>query len=224
MNNLVKFLILGFLILWPASLSADEDSAYIKCDNLEATIGPLDIRKREMIVELDVADKYYVAAQWIGGSKNISHFWSGEGSLSLLGNNDEFYRFDDLWLWQSASNEKMLIKALELIPLRADNRLNENFVWAYFAFQNLKRTGVLNPWGGEGYPRLNRETLILTDFNSYPRKDYKCRLIDEKEADAEYEKLRVLFEDNWTETLKRDEELKTKEQKEKEEQRERFKL
>ena len=221
MNNLVKFLILNFLILWSASLNADSKQlAYIKCDNLEGIRGELATRKRELMVQLNLTDKNYIAIQWIGGSKNIGHFWRGEGSLSLLGNNDEFYRFDDLWLWQSASNEKMLIKALELIPLRADNRLNENFVRAYFAFQNLKRTGVLNPRGGEGYPRLNRETLFLSDLNSLPQKYYKCRLLDEKEADAEYEKLRVLFEDNWTEALKRNEELEAK----KEEQRERFKL
>ena len=39
-------------------------------------------------------------------------------------------------------------------------------------------------------------------------------------AEAEYEELGVLFEDNWTEALKRNEELEAK----KEEQKERFKL
>ena len=218
MNNLVKFLILGFLILWSASLNADKDSAYIKCDNLQLQENwrPLDTRKRELIVELDLADKYWYALQWIDGSKNISHFWRGVGSLSLLGNNDEFYELEHLWIWETASSEEMLIKVLELIPLRADNGLNDAFLSVYFSFQNLKNTSRLSP-------RLNRETLIL----SYPEgilEDYKCRLIDVKAAEAEYEKIEFLFEDNWTETLNRNEELKAKEQKEKEEQRKRFKL
>ena len=218
MNNLVKFLILSFLILWPASLNADKDSAYIKCDNLQLQENwrPLDTRKRELIVELDLADKYWYALQWIDGSKNISHFWRGVGSLSLLGNNDEFYELEHLWIWETASSEEMLIKTLELIPLRADNGLNDAFLSVYFSFQNLKNTLELSP-------RLNRETLILS-YPKYNLEDYKCRLIDEKAADAELEKIQVLFEDNWTETLKRNEELKAKEQREKEEQRERFKL
>ena len=218
MNNLVKFLILGFLILWSASLNADKDSAYIKCDNLQLQENwrPLDTRKRELIVELDLADKYWYALQWIDGSKNISHFWRGVGSLSLLGNNDEFYELEHLWIWETASSEEMLIKVLELIPLRADNGLNDAFLSVYFSFQNLKNTLELSP-------RLNRETLILS-YPKYNLEDYKCRLIDEKAAEAEYEKIEFLFEDNWTETLKRNEELKAKEQREKEEQRERFKL
>ena len=222
MNNLVKFLILNFLILWSASLNADKDLAYIKCDNLQLqNWGPLDTRKRELIVELDLADKYWYALQWIDGSKNISHFWRGVGSLSLLGNNDEFYELEHLWIWETASSEEMLIKVLELIPLRAVNGLNEAFLSVYFSFQNLKSTSSLSP-------RLNRETLILSYPDlSYPEsnlEDYKCRLIDVKAAEAEYEKIEFLFEDNWTETLNRNEELKAKEQKEKEEQRKRFKL
>ena len=216
MNNLVKFLILGFLILWSASLNADKDSAYIKCDNLQNNREPLDTSKRELIVELDLADKYWYALQWIDGSKNISHFWRGVGSLSLLGNNDEFYELEHLSIWATASSEEMLIKVLELIPLRADNGLNDAFLSVYFSFQNLKNTLELSP-------RLNRETLILS-YPKYNLEDYKCRLIDEKAAEAEYEKIEFLFEDNWTETLNRNEELKAKEQKEKEEQRERFKL
>ncbi len=216
MNNLVKFLILGFLILWSASLNADKDSAYIKCDNLQNNREPLDTSKRELIVELDLADKYWYALQWIDGSKNISHFWRGVGSLSLLGNNDEFYELEHLWIWETASSEEMLIKVLELIPLRADNGLNDAFLSVYFSFQNLKNTLELSP-------RLNRETLILS-YPKYNLEDYKCRLIDEKAAEAEYEKIEFLFEDNWTETLNRNEELKAKEQKEKEEQRKRFKL
>tara|TARA_B100000131_G_scaffold235990_1_gene228015 strand:- start:244 stop:942 length:699 start_codon:yes stop_codon:yes gene_type:complete len=232
MNNLVKFLILSFLILWPASLNADsKPSAYIKCDNLECPVCALDASKRELIVNLDVADKYYYALQWIDGSKNIGHFWRGKGSLSLLGDNDQFYVFEDLWLWKGASSEEKLIKALETIPLRADNRLNDAFLSVYFSLplQNLNTT-----LGWES-PRLNRETLILTypreelqKLHSTPRypdktppkKDYKCRLIDEKAADAVYEELNVLFEDNWTEALKRNEELEAK----KKEQRERYKL
>ena len=241
MNNLVKFLILSFLILWPASLNADsKPSAYIKCDNLECPVCALDASKRELIVNLDVADKYYYALQWIDGSKNIGHFWSGEGSLLLLGNNDQFYVFEDLWLWVPASSEEELVKALEIIPLRADNRLNDAFLSVYFSFQNLNMLPILQ----DLEPRLNRETLILTDPNfdkrRVPRssieelqkilqkkadriianKDHKCRLIDEKAADAVYEELNVLFEDNWTEALKRNEELEAK----KKEQRERFKL
>ena len=217
MNNLVKFLILNFLILWSASLNADtKQLAYIKCDNLEGIRGELATRKRELMVQLNLTDKNYIAIQWIGGSKNIGHFWRGEGSLSLLGNNDEFYVFEDLWLWEHASSEELLIKALELIPLRADNRVNDEFVSVYFSFQNLKNTIMESP-------RLNRETLILTDPN-FQSKGHKCRLIEEKAAEAEFEEFSILFEDNWTEALKRNEELESKEQIEKEEQRERFKL
>ena len=223
MNNLVKFLILSFLILWPASLNADsKPSAYIKCD-LERDNGRYGTQKRGLIVELDVANKYYYALQWQYGSKHIGHFWRGENSLSLLGDNDEFYLFDGLELWNRGYSEEMLIKTLELIPLRADNGLNDAFLSLYFSFQNI---GYISEYKIEnslkGIPinsaRLNRETLELVDPTA--EIEQKCRLIDEKAADAAQKEMEVLFEDNWTEALKRNEELEAK----KEEQRERFKL
>ena len=62
MNNLVKFLILNFLILWSASLNADtKQLAYIKCDNLEGIRGELATRKRELMVQLNLTDKNYIA-------------------------------------------------------------------------------------------------------------------------------------------------------------------
>ncbi len=214
MNNLVKFLILNFLILWSASLNADSKPLpTIKCD-LERNGGQLDTRKRELIVELDVANKYYYALLWVDGSKHIGHIWRHEDSLALLGDNDEFYVFEDLNLWKYAYSEETLIERFELIPLRVDNRLNDAFVSKYFSVTHLQKNTSI-----KSGVRLNRETLILTDPDTRP-KEHKCRLIDEKAAEAEYEELGVLFEDNWTEALKRNEELEAK----KEEQKERFKL
>tara|TARA_B100001778_G_C18353180_1_gene522923 strand:+ start:74 stop:739 length:666 start_codon:yes stop_codon:yes gene_type:complete len=221
MNNLVKFLILSFLILWPASLNADsKPSTYIKCGNLERDRGQLATRKRELIVELDLVNKYYFTLQWVDGPKNIGHFWGGAGFLSLLGNNDEFYVFEDLWLWEDAESEEKLIKDLKSYSLKnLDEDGGNQLIKLFKQLPPLQR---MHSFGMN--VRLNRETLTLTGSNGGIAKDYKCELIDQQTHTGTVYMIQVLFRDKYAEAFERAEELKSKEQIEKEEQRERFKL
>ena len=95
MNNLVKFLILNFLILYPYSLNAEEEkNAHLKC-HLE-----LNNQARILLIHLDLVEMEYYAIQSKDKPMHLGDFWLGSGSLYLSGANDKFYRFAGLALWQ----------------------------------------------------------------------------------------------------------------------------
>tara|TARA_Y100001970_G_C13992750_1_gene729075 strand:- start:123 stop:893 length:771 start_codon:yes stop_codon:yes gene_type:complete len=256
MNNLVKFLILSFLILWPASLNADsKPSISVKCD-LERTIGRADVyreedlRKRKLIIDLFVDDGSYYALQWVDETKDLTDFRQGGGTLSLYGDNDEFYSFKDLFLWMESKpqgrshwsivqagdslmtqrnpyqRQSILNRGLELwTDSKSDEALlefdpSENI----FLVQSLiEDDGGAS--GGYYRPRIHRETLELLDRRETKNNRFhKCILLNEKESLILKNEFKTLLKNAWTESLKLYKELKAKEQKEKEEQRERYKF
>ena len=94
MNNLVKFLFLSFLILYPYSLNAQEEkNAHLKC-HLEHSN-----QARILLIRLDLVEMKYYAYQSKDKPMHLGDFWSGKANLFLIGNNDESYGFESLTLW-----------------------------------------------------------------------------------------------------------------------------
>tara|TARA_B100001250_G_C19375112_1_gene603745 strand:- start:23 stop:598 length:576 start_codon:yes stop_codon:yes gene_type:complete len=95
MNNLVKFLILNFLIFYPYSLNAEEEkNAQLKC-HLE-----LNNQARILLIRLDLVEMKYYAYQNKDKPMHLGDFWLGSNNLFLFGENDEYYGFESLALRQ----------------------------------------------------------------------------------------------------------------------------
>tara|TARA_B000000565_G_scaffold117112_1_gene88294 strand:- start:1255 stop:1830 length:576 start_codon:yes stop_codon:yes gene_type:complete len=95
MNNLVKFLILSFLILYPYSLNAEEEkNAYLKC-RLE-----FNNQARILLITLDLVEMEYLTYQSKDKPMHLGDFWWGKNNLFLAGENDEYYGFEGLALRQ----------------------------------------------------------------------------------------------------------------------------
>ena len=252
MNNLVKFLILSFLILWPASLNADPKSSIsVKCD-LERTIGRTnaDVYKRKLIIDLFVDDGSYYALQWVDETKDLTDFRQGGGTLSLYGDNDEFYSFKDLFLWMESRPQGRshwgIVQTGHIMtqrnPYQTQSILNNSGLelWtdsksdeALLEFDPSENIFLVQSLieddggavGGYYRPRIHRETLELLDpRETKNNRFHKCILLNEKESLILKNEFKTLLKNAWTESLKLYKELKAKEQKEKEEQRERYKF
>ena len=95
MNNLVKFLILNFLILYTYSLNAEEEkNAQLKC-HLD-----LNNQARILLIRLDLVEMEYYAYQSKDKPMHLGDFWLGSNYLLLSGGNDEYYVFASLGLRQ----------------------------------------------------------------------------------------------------------------------------
>tara|TARA_X000000368_G_scaffold13720_1_gene10986 strand:- start:655 stop:1233 length:579 start_codon:yes stop_codon:yes gene_type:complete len=192
MNNLVKFLILSFLILYPYSLSSQEEkNAQLKC-HLE-----LNNQARILLIRLDLVEMKYYAYQSKDKPMHLGDFWTGMNALFLFGENDAFYGFEGLDLWQ---------RSMEF-----------NGRFADFPLSILTEAVTYNA--------LDRETLELQglyDLNKV--KSHKCTLIN-KEEYVNYVNEWVASFNKFLETERMFfEEEEEKKEREREEQRERFKL
>ena len=203
MNNLVKFLILGLLIVCPSYLKAQEvPFAYLKCDLENKN------QKRELVIELDLVNMEYWAIQKKDRPLHHGDFWMGGDKLDLIGQNDQFYEFENLRLWTSSR---------QVIPAYSPHTLIYDEEKFYYW-----NTPIVSD------PTLNRETLKLkeyvTEYDSPRNRAHKCTLINMEEYINFRNEAQLSFDKFYDAALKRFEEEKAEEEKAKEEQRERFKL
>ena len=196
MNNLVKFLILGFLILWPASLSADKvKAAFVKCD-IERVVADMN---RKLLLYLDLTNMSYYAHLSVTLPMDHGDFWEGGDDLEKKGANNQFYVFNNLDLFRS-SGRLWLDPAVSSLIMADDELRHSKF----------------------SAPSINRETLELDEGINFfaGQKIHNCTLINEQEHSNYVKEWKASFDDFFAADLKRAEE----EERERERQRERFKL
>ena len=198
MNNLVKFLILGFLILWPASLSADKvKAAFVKCD-IERVVADMN---RKLLLYLDLTNMSYYAHLSVTLPMDHGDFWEGGDDLEKKGANNQFYVFNNLNLFVLGGGPWLEPAHSASSLIMADDELRHSKFSA---------------------PSINRETLELDEGINFfaGQKIHNCTLINEQEHSNYVKEWKASFDDFFAADLKRAEE----EKRERERQRERFKL
>ncbi len=173
MNNLVKFLILNFFILYPYSLNAEEEkNAHLKC-HLE-----FNNQARILLIRLDLVEMKYYAYQSKDKPMHLGDFWQGSNNLLLSGENDKFYVFASLALRQRSMEFNGRFVDFPLSILTEDLRWNaldretlelkeyyENKVIDHKCTLINKEEYVnyASEWNGSFYKFLNAERILFEE-------------------------------------------------------------
>ncbi len=191
MSNLVKFLILNFLILYTYSLNAEEEkNAHLKC-HLE-----LNNEARILLIRLDLVEMEYYAYQSKDKPMHLGDFWLGSNKIWLFGENDEFYGFRNLALWQRSMKFNGRVGDFPLSMLTEDLTVIE----------------------------LDRETLELKNFSNNKNISHKCTLSNKEEYVNYVNEWNLLFGEFLEADRMLFEEEEARREREREEQRKRYKL
>ena len=180
MNNLVKFLILNFLILYTYSLNAEEEKiAHLKCH--------LEIKNeaRILLIRLDLVEMKYNAYQSKDKPMHLGDFWLGSNRIFLFGENDEFYAFRNLAWWQRSMKFNGRFGDFPLSMLTEDETVIDRETLELKNFPNNKYTSqkctLINKEEYVNY--VNEWNLLFGEFLEAER-----MLFEEEEARRERER------------------------------------